>query len=457
MQEKKSSNLDAIVVGLALFAMFFGAGNLVFPPMLGLNSGTSWFAGFMGFFVADAGLAIVGIFSVMKLNGDINNVTRPIGKVGGIILVTSIILCIGPFLAIPRTAATTFEVGVMPIFNVSKDNSMAMIITSIVFFVITFVLSIRPSKVVDIVGKFLTPVLVACAALLIILGIVSPAAQAGAPVIENVVKQGVIDGYNTMDAMGSILFATIVINAIYAKGYKKGKAANAAAAKSAVVAGIMLFLIYGGLTFLGATTGAKFAGQELGKAELLIGIVEALMGYTGVVIIGVIVLMACLTTSIGLTTVAGNYFSDISGGKLKYEVVVTVVCIFSAVVANFGLDNIIAFAVPILILVYPVIILLMIVAFLQNVIRRKTAYIFAAWVALFISLATVLADGFFYMLWFKEAAWASFLKVDALSFVHSLPLDEFGLNWLVPTAVAFVIGMLIPGKDLEPVVIEEEA
>lgn len=460
MQEKKSSNLDAIIVGLALFAMFFGAGNLIFPPALGVNAGTSWFSGFMGFFVADAGLAIVGVFALMKANGELNNLTRVIGKVPGKIVITAVILCIGPFLAIPRTATVTFSMGVVPILGLEGDTSMALAIFSAVYFTITLALSIKPSKVVDIIGKFLTPILVACVLILIVIGFVSPQGTAMTPQINNVVKQGIIDGYNTMDAMASILFAGIIISAIYGKGYKKGKVANATAAKSAVVAGILLFIIYGGLAYLGATTGTKFydgfSAGKLDQAAFLIEIVKELMGYAGIVIIGVVVLMACLTTSIGLTTTAGNYFQDLSGGKLKYEVVAVVVCIFSAFVSNIGLARIIGFAVPILVLIYPIIIFIMLVAFLQNVVRSQNAYKLGGLVAFIVSVLTLLADGLLTQFWFNGAEWAQIFTVPGLDFIHKLPLNEYGLNWIVPTIVAFAIGALIPGKKLEPIVIDEE-
>ena len=155
---KKTSLKDIAVIGLALFAMFFGAGNLIFPPYLGTNAGSEWFIGFMCFFIADVGLALVAILSMIK-GGDVSiqGVTKKLGAVPSVIINTLVVLCIGPFLAIPRTAATTFEMGVMPIFP--KINSW---IFGAVFFGLVLLFTVRPSGVVDVIGKYLTPILVIC-------------------------------------------------------------------------------------------------------------------------------------------------------------------------------------------------------------------------------------------------------------------------------------------------------
>ncbi len=454
MQGKRNSNFDALIVGFALFAMFFGAGNLVFPPSLGLNSGSSWVLGFFSYFIADVGLATMGVFALMKCDGDLEILTKPLGVLPGRILITAVILCIGPFLAIPRTAATTFEIGIAPLLGLDGGAKVALAIFSVIYFVVVLALCLKPSKVVDIIGKFLTPVLVVFLLILIGIGVVAPKGEIAAPVVKNVVKSGILDGYNTMDAMGSVLLAGIVIAAIYGKGYKKGKVANIVVAKSAIVSGVMLCVIYGGLTYLGATTGANFADKVGNKGEFLVLIVRELMGYAGVVVIAVAVLMACLTTAIGLTTIAGDYFSDISEGKLKYQTVVIAVAAFSAVATNLGLAKIINLAVPILVLVYPIIIFIIIAAFLQGTIKNANAYRFTAFVVLVVSIMTILADGLLGAFWFKGYEFADMFTIKGLAFVHQLPFDSYGFNWLLPAIVAMIIGLFIPGPSLDSIVIE---
>ena len=207
---------DIVVIGFALFAMFFGAGNLVFPPYLGVLDGTKWFIGFIAFLFADGGLALLGVVAMTRTGGDLDALYSRAGKKIGLVIGTASILCIGPFLAIPRTAAVTFEVGINPVFG----DSFSPVVFSIIFFAITLFLTIKPSKVVDIVGQFLTPALLICLAVLIVKGIISPL---GTPLertlVDNVVVRGIYDGYQTMDAMASCIFAGIIISSVKAKGY----------------------------------------------------------------------------------------------------------------------------------------------------------------------------------------------------------------------------------------------
>lgn len=436
MSNKKSGK-DFVVVGLALFAMFFGAGNLIFPPDLGLKSGPHWWLGALCFIIADAGLAIVAVLAMIKKDGDLKHITGTIGDVPAKILNTAIIVCIGPLLAIPRTAATTFETGVMPILGWDEIPKVGMIVFSIIFFAIVLLLTIRPSKVVDIVGQFLTPVLVIALVVMIIVGMVNPAAPVGPEISQTVVKDGIYNGYQTMDPMASLFFAIIIITSIRDKGYTDKKDSTSVAIKASVLAGILLTLVYGGLAFLGATTGTKWTDGVLAgtinQAGLLINITRELLGQPGVILLGVVVALACLTTAIGLTSSAATYFSELTNGKVKYEVGVTVVSVFSAVVCNFGLSTIISIAAPILSLVYPLVILLVVLSYFTKSVRKSNVYKVSALIAFVVSLLTVLCDTF---------------KMEGLSFIHSLPLDTYGFNWVVPAIVGIIIGFILPGKDI---------
>lgn len=158
---------DSMTIGLALFAMFFGAGSLIFPPYLGLESGTSWFLGFLCFIIADIGLAFVTIVAMVHGDGSVSGITGVVGKIPAHIINTAAIVCIGPFLAIPRTAATTYEMTVVPLLP-----DAGILIVSIVFFGLTWLFTIRASKVIDILGNVLTPALFLCLVVLIGAGII---------------------------------------------------------------------------------------------------------------------------------------------------------------------------------------------------------------------------------------------------------------------------------------------
>lgn len=439
-QLQKRSASDFVFIGLALFAMFFGAGNLIFPPDIGVRTGPDWFIGFLCFFIADAGLAILGMIAMVKAKGKIENVTGTIGAFPAMLLNTAVILCIGPGIAIPRTAATTFELGIMPIFKLGGDTKLILGIFSVVFFLIVCALTIKPSKVVDIVGKVLTPILVVALLVMIVVGFVSPKGEIQPAIAgTSTVQFGILNGYQTMDGMASLFFAIIVITAIFAKGYRGEKESTSMTIKASGVAGILLFVVYGGLAFLGATTGTLWrdgvAAGEVKQAGLLINITNTLLGNAGVIILGVVVALACLTTAIGLTSATAEYFSNLSKGKLKYSHLVILVCVLSAFLCNLGLSQIISVAVPVLLLVYPLIVLLMIASLFRNILNKKNAYRLGALVALVVSAITVLVDVF---------------GQTSLNWIHKLPLDEYGFNWLVPTLIALAIGMIIPGSKIEP-------
>lgn len=214
----KKINKDIIIVGFALFAMFFGAGNLLFPPFLGLITGKSWLIGFSGFILADVGLSLLAILAIAKCSGEVGKIFSRAGHKLSIALGCAIMICIGPLLAIPRTAATTFEMGIQPIFN-----NFNAVIFSVIFFAITLLLTIKPSKVVDIIGSYLTPALLIALLVLIGMGIFNPLGNIEPSKIDNVFSEGIFQGYQTLDALGAVSLGAIVITSIANKGYTKKK------------------------------------------------------------------------------------------------------------------------------------------------------------------------------------------------------------------------------------------
>ena len=415
---------DIVVVGFALFAMFFGAGNLIFPPFLGVISGSKWFISFIAFLFADGGLALLGVIAATGTQGDMMAFFGRAGKKLGVVIASLTILCIGPFVAIPRTAATTYEIGIVPNFG----QSLSPIVFAIIFFVIVLVLTIKPSKVVDIIGAFLTPVL-------IVKGIVSPL---GAPLdrtlVDNVFISGINDGYQTLDGMAGAVFAGIVIASVKQKGYTEKQALVKATILAGIVAVVGLALVYGGLSYLGATVSPQF-DNTVERTTLVISITQAILGGPGKVILGLVVGLACLTTAIGLTSSCGNYFSDLTEGKLKYEVIVVVVCIFSAIVSNFGVDKIIKIAAPLLYMMYPAVVTLILLGLIHTKIQNKNVYVLAVWVALILGIAHELSS-------IKVFAGLAGLT-EAL---NKLPGSAVGFYWIIPVVIAAIIGKFIGAK-----------
>lgn len=333
MNNKKA--LDVVVVGFALFSMFFGAGNLLFPPYLGLVSGTNWIVSLSGFILTDIILALVVVMAAVKFDGDLDLTLSRAGKKFARAIIIASILCIGPLLAIPRNGATTYEMGIAPILGF--DTPVAKLIVSIIFFGLTLLLTIRPSKVVDIIGKFLTPALLVCLAILIIMGIINPIGDvSSSQLIENnLFAEGVAQGYQTLDTLAAVAFSTVAITAIIQRGYSDSKEKVKLTLQSGLISGVFLALVYAGLTYLGSMLSTTY-GVDTPQASLMVVITNAILDKPGKIILGIIVSLACLTTSIGLTSSAASYFSNISNGKIKYQTLVIGICVFSLVLANFA-------------------------------------------------------------------------------------------------------------------------
>lgn len=414
--------IDQFVIGFALFSMFFGAGNIIFPPYLGLGSGPEWILGFICYYIADIGLAVLAIFALLKNGGNLNNITDRIGKIPGEIMVALIILCIGPFIALPRTGATTFEMFVEPVFG--QVNPLFPLL---LFFGLALVLTLKESAVVDIIGKFLTPVLFIGLLVLIILGIINPIGEiSDTSMLESVALEGINSGYQTMDVLAAMIFGIIIVKSVEDKGYRDEKAKYATARNASLVAAAGLLIVYGGLTYLGASVSEIF-NMNINRSELIIDITYGLLGNSGTIVLGVIVTLACLTTAIALITSTADYFHGISNGKISYKLIAVVTALASVLIAMVGTDMIITIASPVLSLLYPGAMTLLALSFLKEKISNWTLR-FAVVGALTGSLMTVLYG----------------LGVP-LNFVPSLPLSSLGLEWVLFAAAFGIIGA-VTGK-----------
>ncbi len=416
---KQHSQRDIFVIGFALFSMFFGAGNVLFPPYLGMSSGPQWVLGFICYYIADIGLALFALFSIFR-RGSSDEIVRPIGRIPSIILFCAIVLCIGPMLAIPRTAAVTYELGVQPL-----TSSVNSVLFSILFFVVVLLCTIRENKVVDIVGKIMTPLLLIGLLILIVVGIVRPLGPVGtAPQSLNVAADGIKNGYQTMDVLATMLFGILMLRTVEAKGYNGTHEKSGIAFKASLVAGAILLIVYGGLTWLGASVATQF-DLSAGRSAVILSIVEGLLGRTGLVIFAVVVALACLTTAIGLVSSCSEYFADLFKNRVSYKALVVIICVFSAVASNVGLDQIISIAAPILDIVYPPTLALIALSYIKGV--NDTTCRFATVGALIMSVITAVHV---------------YAKVP-MPFLKYLPFDSLGFGWLIPAVLLGVIGWLV--------------
>lgn len=396
---------DAVVTGAALFSMFFGAGNMIFPPALGFFAGDAWITGFISYYLADIGLAMLAMFAMFH-RGGAQSLIAPLGKASGNALLSVIALCLSVIIAVPRTAATTFELSIQPLFP-----DVPMVLFVVFFFALVFVLCLSESAVVDIVGKILTPLLFLGLIVLIICGILHPVGDITAKAsLSSAVSTGISSGYQTMDVFGSIFLGTLILNSAAEKGY--GATKTRLAAYASVIASIGIFIVYFGLTYLGATASSLFP-ENISQTVLLTNLIRLLIPSSfGTVFFGAVVGLACLTTAIALITSTVSFFYELFARRISYRSLLLFFCAVSAVVASVGVSQIITVAGYILTIVYPPILVLVALSFFDRFIS-STVYHISVGTALIFSLLDLVAP----------------------ALTSALPLSAVGLCWLLPAAV----------------------
>lgn len=414
---------DSLIIGLALFAMFFGSGNLIFPPYLGKTVGSDFFIAILGFVITGVGLPLMGILACAKINGTFREMSSPISKTFSIIVTTSIILAIGPMLAIPRTAATTYELSVLPLFP-----NVKMLPVIIAYFIITLLFVLRPSSLIDNIGKLLTPLLLLILIIIITKGVLSPIGPIVNTNAKNVFSTSLIEGYQTMDAIASVIFSSIILSSVRAKGYSKVSDIIKITSLSGIIAVIGLGVIYGGLLYLGSQTASIFAG-DITKTQLVTDIVEKVLGNTGIIFLSIVVALACLTTSIGLTSAAAKYFSDLSNNKISYTFNAIIISIVSILIAMLGVDTIVTLAVPILQILYPIVMVLVILTLMGKLVKNNFVLKATVYTTLIISI-------------FDNLKNIGFTIAPIVNLISYIPLSKQGFSWVIPALIAFVISSI---------------
>lgn len=428
----KKQNNQAFILGAALFAMFFGAGNLIFPPFLGLLAGQKWNWSMFGFFITGIGLPLLGIIASAKSGGDVSKLGDRVSPLFSKFLGITVVLAIGPLLAIPRTGATAYEMAILPTMP-----SVGPVLFAVIYFGISLFLAIKPNDVMDRIGKILTPVLLILLGTIIFKGIFDPM---GIPVSEDLAKpfsDGFITGYQTMDALASILFGSMVTLSLIENGYSDIKDQLKITKKAGLIAVGGLTLVYGGLGYLGATGGSLFP-KDITKVDLIMNIANNSLHNFGELGLGLVVALACLTTTVGLTATVGQYFSSITKGKLKYQWIVIATTLFSAFMSVRGVESIIVFSEPILIFMYPVVIVMILLTVVSGDKPNKNIYRHAVYATLIVSTLEILN---------MFGIWTYVTRV-----IEYLPLASWGLPWVVPAILGGIIGKMMPKIKEEQIV-----
>ncbi|GAB3945249.1 branched-chain amino acid transport system II carrier protein [Corynebacterium tapiri] len=419
-----------IATALMLFSMFFGAGNLIFPPQLGLKAGDNFWPAILGFLGAGVVLPVLAIVAIALSGTSVRDLARRSGWLFGLIFPILAYLSIGAFYALPRTGAVSFETAVTPLTGL--DSLGASAIFNLIFFGVSLALAWFPNAIVSTLGKVLTPMLVILLIVLITIAVASYDTISRAPVEpydQLPAAAGLLEGYLTMDAIAGLAFGIVVISSLRGHGVREGKPLLKATVTSGVIAGVLLAAIYVGLGIIGRVLpGAE--NLESGAA-ILAEASNATMGQAGQFVFSAIVVLACLTTSVGLISATSEFFASIMPG-IKYHVWAVAFTVLSTVLATMGLDTVLAIAAPVIGFIYPPAITLIALALIDSALRNKAhlnwTFRLAIWVAVIWSALTTLVD----------------LGISALAPIVSwAPLQAQSLGWVLPVLVAAVIGVIL--------------
>ena len=432
---KKLSKRVQLLLGFTLFSMFFGAGNLIFPPSVGAQAGDLTWLAMVGMAVSAVGLPVLGVVAV-ALSGGLDTLGDRVHPLFSRIFTIVAYLAIGPCLAIPRTASTSFEMAVPPFVGADAPIGMFQILYSLVFFALALVVALRPEKLTDRLGKIMCPILLLLIVVTFVGSLVDPLEGYGAPQSELYaaapVARGFLDGYQTMDTIAALVFGIIIALNIRARGVEEDGDVVRYTVRAGWMAGVLLLVVYAMLAHIGALSGGAFPGATNG-AEVLTNLVPALFGTPGSVLLAAIFVIACFNVCVGLISSCAEYFNVICP-KLSYRTWAVLFAAVSMLIANAGLDLILRISVPVLSIIYPVAIALIALVLLHGLVGRRPL----------VYPVTVLFTGVASILYTMRDLGA--LPVALADLLGALPLAAQGLGWLLPALVGMVVGLFLPQR-----------
>lgn len=440
MNAKNLTFKHYLIIGSLIFGMLFGAGNLIFPVHLGQMAGANWPSAALGFLASGVLLPVLGLLAIsITRSRGIYDLAKPVGHHYALIFLILIYATIGPFFATPRTATVPFTIGFAP--HIAKSQqSLALLIYSAVFFLLVYFLSSRESKITDLIGKLLNPVFLIMLFVIFFLAFSHPLSSAStAPIsadyASGALTSGLLQGYNTMDALASIAFGITVITAVQQFGLKDKKEVALATAKGGSFGILSIGIIYVALILLGAQSISTFGLGENGGITLT-QIAHHYMGTFGDALLATLTTITCLSTSMGLAIACSQAFHQ-RFNKISYKTMLALNCLLSFAFANLGLDAIIAWSLPVLMFLYPLAITLILLGvfspFFNNYALVYKTTTFFTLIPAFFDLLNNLPENF------KDANVIQSLLNFAKAY---FPFFEFGFGWVCFSLVGFVIGMI---------------
>ncbi len=418
-------NKEIWISGFALFSLFFGAGNLILPTSLGVKSGSNWWIVLLGFAITAVVIPIFSIFAHAKLQGTLYDFGKKVSPVFSSVF-CALIYAISIAIPSPRTAAVTHEMSVQPFFEINP------LITSSIYFGLVFVFVINRSKIIDVIGKFLTPIIVFLLLVIIILAVFYSPESVLYTISKNPFADGILEGYQTFDAIGGVVVGAVMIVSLNIGNLNTFEEKKQVITKSGLIAGVGLLLIYGGLIFCGFLFSTTFP-ENASRIDILTSLSLQTLGDFGRILLSVLVALACFTTAVGIVTGTADYVKGICKNSQKAFVITAAICsIIGILVGSFQVDFIIILAVPALMFLYPITIVLI--------------------------LLNVIPDKFGSKLVFRAVVFTTFLFSipDFLGFIidekylvtikNIIPLANNNLGWVLPSLLVFVVVNLVVNK-----------
>lgn len=427
-------NKTTFFIGLMLFSLFFGAGNLIFPPYLGMEAGDAFTPAIIGFNLTAVFLPLFTVVAIALSENGLQSVGSRVHPWFGIGFAVIVYLAIGPLYVIPRAANVAYELGYVQVTNI--NTPLALFIFSIFFFLVTYAVSIRPQKMLDIVGRVLTPLLLIVLTLLVVRAFfVYPYEPAivSEKYVASPFLTGFWEGYFTLDAIAALAFGMVIVRTFQMHGVQQKSDILRGTVGAGVIAAIGLALVYLSLAWVGRVL--PFDGEVENGAQLLIIAAEQLFGYPGNILFGIIVLLACLTTAIGLITATSQFFVDILP-KFSYGTYVLIFTLIGFGITNFGLERILNAAAPLLGFLYPVAIVLVALSLFQYKFGESPRmYQYSVTVAIVFGLYDAM-----HALGFVSVSVHNTL-------MQYVPLLDNGIGWFVPFLIVAAIGYILDRRQ----------
>jgi len=409
---------DVFIVGFALFSMFFGAGNLILPPFLGSQAGPDWLLVTIGFIITAVIIPILGILAYAKLQGTMLDFGKKVSPLFSFVYCFLVYL-ISVILPAPRTASVTHEMAIAPFFGSSA------LITSTIYFIIVFVFVINRTKIINLIGKFFTPLIVIILLSIICIGLFSSPNDVTPSLFKTPLINGILEGYQTFDAIGAVVVGGVIIISLKLTGNRSFEDNRNLIRKSGIIAGSCLLIIYSGLILTSSLYNSTFSAEDT-RTEILTSLSSQTLGDIGTAFLSILVALACFTTAVGIITGTADYVKGLfKGSQLAYSITAILSCIVGIIVGQFDVHYIIDIALPALMFIYPITIVLILLHVAPD--KFASGFIFKG-----VVLVTFL---------FSIPDFLKFIipPENIQGLINKIPLAKQSMGWLIPAIITFFL------------------